>query len=253
MTVQVIKINMDTTTCSGSVCVDDILDLENIQSPCVAVDSTMCTSCENIEKLRAIDARAFNDNPLYKVFGIAQIKSAEAVERFWQTLHTTCGIPVPIAADMTSRKTRRIVQPSLEEFGEDLQKITRRVKRYFKGIALKKVYAHLLAFQQIALLPYKWNAELKLQIFQNREDLLRASMKQDVLQLIERYGLDFGGCHYPRELPVGVSIYVHELARATPASFESSLKFMLKQRGCAEGVLQLATDKALARPLTNRT
>lgn len=236
------------SSCSGFVCAEDILDLDDIKSPCVAVDNAVCTSCENIEKLRAIDARAFNDNPLYKVFGIGQTNSVDVVRRFWQTLHTTCGIPVPSAADMTSRKTRRVVQPSLEEFGEDLQKITRRVKRYFKGTTLKMVYTHLLAFQQIVLLPHKWNAELKLNIFKNQEEQLRASMKQDVLELIERYGLSFGGCHYPRELPVGAGIYVHELARAAPANFNESLKFLLKQRGCAEGVLQLATDRAIVSP-----
>jgi hypothetical protein len=96
------------------------------------------------------------------------------------------------------------------------------------------------------LLPQKWNSNIQLKSVTNEESLQRV-MKQDILDVVEKFQLKMGGAHHPREIPLGVWIFTHELAKASLSEFKAALEFVVSQSGCVEGVLQLATDRISRR------
>jgi hypothetical protein len=174
----------------------------------------MCTSCENIHKLRSADVVSFNQNPLRKVFGISTSSKGEQTRAFWKQLHAVCGIVVPATAYQTKKGMRPIVQPDLDKFSQSIQSISRRLR---KGDPSRKDKVNLLlALQQMALLPQKWNMEIRLKAVSGEEALQR-KMKQDILDIVDRFQLRMGGAHHPREIPVGVWVFVRELSRANEA------------------------------------
>lgn len=220
-------------------CSEDFFTLEDISTPCVSAGDDMCTSCENIKKLRQANVVAFNDNPLAKIFGIPHA-TAKQTKQIWASLHTQCGINTPSAKESTKQQMRPVIQPDLADLTINIQKISRRLKKTEHD--RKRITQYLIAFQRMALLPYKWNADITLKTVSTEESFIRV-MKQDILDIVEKYNLKFGGAHHPREIPMAVGIYVSELTRAPSAKFTKSITFLIKQAGCAEGVIQLASDQ----------
>ena len=229
-----------TATCGNIVCSEDAITYEDIEAPCVSVGKQYCASCANIIKIRQENALDFNKNPLYKIFAISNATPAKT-KRFWTMLHDSCKIKMPTAKEMTKVGMRRIVQPDLAQFSKDLQKVQVRISQTHK----KKISTYLLAFQQMVLLPIQWNALISLKSVDSEDDLQRI-MKRNILSVLTRWKLSFTSAHHPRELPMGVAIYLSELAKSSVAKTNESLRFIMKQSGCAEGVLQIATDKLVA-------
>lgn len=209
------------------------MTLDNIEAPCISINSDLCTSCKNIKQLRELDVVGFNNDPVQKIFGIKNAIPQQS-NYLLHALETTCGIKIP-----TNTKKDPIIlisQPDLDTVSKDIQKIAQRLKKKDN-----RIIKYLVVFQQFVMLPFKWNAEITLKLIHTQEILARI-MKQDILHIIQKYELCMGGAHQPIEIPMGVGIYLHELAKAPIEKFNRSIQFLLFNSGCVEGMVQMAMD-----------
>ena len=228
--------------CGNFICDHDIIDYEDIQKPCVAANENTCTSCDNIKQLRTLDVPTFNEDPLKKMFNMKA--TPEQINDFWSQLYQTCGISTPTAQESIELQLMKVVEADVYMCQTNAQKIMSRINKICKQDLklLKKAEMYMEAFMKMVLLAPIWN-ERTIQEPNLREDDFQTTMRNDILAVIMEHKLLFGGAHHPREIPVAISIYLDELSSASDLKLLESIKFMTKQKGCAEGVLQLAIDK----------
>lgn len=228
--------------CGKFVCEHDVFDFDDIETPCVAAGESACTSCENIHQFRKLDAHAFNEDPLQKLFNIKG--STKQLDEFWVQLHQTCGISKPTAQEHNGPGLMEVVGADIDLCESNVQAILLRmgIFRRHEPRLLKKMEIYLEAFMEMVLLVPIWNERIAKEPNLQEEDF-QASMRQDILAIIMKYKLSFGGAHHPREIPLAISIYLDELSQVSDLILLESIKYITKQKGCAEGVLQLAIDK----------
>lgn len=222
--------------CGDFDCTEDTITLDEIESPCISAGKNLCTSCKNIEMLRAQNVIAFNDNPLHKIFGISN-PSKKYTKDFWKLLHEKCGITIPSAK---KTKNIQIVEPDFKMLLESSTKISNRFLRD-KQHDHKEHVRYLLGLQSMANLAQGWNLQLKF-IPAKSIERFEVTMKQDILDIVQKYKLRIGGSHYPREIPLAAALYLNALGTSNLKKFRKSLDFLTKQSGCLEGVLQLSMD-----------
>lgn len=226
-------------SCSSKryLCSEDVVTLDDIESPCVSVDENNCTSCENVRLIRKENVSAFNESPLLKLFGKkADQKTSKA---FWKTLNQICDIKIPSSTTNVEKKQiQLIVGPDMNDFESNSKHVFQRSSR-LKNADVYKI--HLLALYEIALLTSKWNAYIRMKMA-NTEEALQEKMKRDVLDVLLQSKVKFGAAHHPREFPIAVGIYMSQLAKAPTKPFKRSLHVLSTTKACAEAVLQAATD-----------
>jgi len=222
-----------THRCGDHICIYDSITYDDIKPPCISVGNDMCVSCETVKSTRIHDPEAFNDNPLAKLFALENA-STQQTKQIWAQLGKQCGIKRPT---MTKQKQKQkfVVEPDLNQVSRDMQKISSRLKPRKRH----QIINWLLVLQRISTMAYHWNTMIKLGIHKREIDIT-AAMKRDILSIVQ--DVKCGGSHHPRELPIGVSIFLNEWAKSKSEKFQKIVKFLNTSGGCMEGKIQIATE-----------
>lgn len=227
-------------TCAGreTICVDDIIDFDDIQEPCVSTQDShgqeLCTSCANIQIIQKANPILFHDNPLNAIFAITK-PSPEALDRIWMDLKRACGVQRPTAT--TSLGPVPVVLPDRTLLNTNIFIIDRRSGNH------PLVRKYLVALQEIVKQGEYWNCK-------QEEDpqCSERRMKQDVLEALQPVKDKIGGSHHPRELPLGIGLFLHTWATASDLGFKQIQRKLLNSSGCIEGVLSIASQAATTAP-----
>ena len=221
--------------CGNFVCSEDALTYDEIVPPCISAGVDMCVSCKTVTDTRAHDIESFNDNPLAKLFAIEK-SSKQEVNEIWRQITTQCGIKKP---SMVRKTPTYVVEPDLQQVSRDIQSISKRIS---SKLTKRKVGLWLIALQRVASMAQRWNMTIKLGVYKRKCDLLKY-MKGEILDALKN--VKCGGSHNPREMPIGIAIFLRAWAKSDNTRFKKVLNFLLRGEGCMEGKIQVATEMAI--------
>jgi hypothetical protein len=181
------------------------------------------------------DKTGFHRNPLQFIFNM-QNTTEEDQAKFWTQLQLQCGVSrrhvvVPDPAENV------IVVPNPLFVAQNVRTILRRTRRWWRASDIER---RLRLLHMITLLSSRWR----------NSGAPVLDMKEDVLRAIARFRLRgnrsrVGYCNQPHRIAAGIATFLAVAASATDDRLWDSLRTLVTQSGCLEGLLSVATQKLL--------
>jgi hypothetical protein len=218
----------------GFICEEDAVTFDDLNAPCIN-HKEQCINCETVKEIMNADPVSFRRNPYYILFG----EKIDKVE-FRNLIERTCGIKVgpPPPPDA---KVGELILPSKSHFEKNVKKIRRKLPQNKELNTFKK---YLKLYESVIKESENWAKDIEKY---PSEEILVRDMKQFILDEIIRLKIkNMGGCHYPRQILFGISVFVNALANTKSGEkFENAIKFVLddSHAACFEATLQMATQK----------
>jgi hypothetical protein len=225
--------------CGGTLeCTEDAITLDDLESEeCVAFHETpeenSCVSCDTVKSIQTSNKKAFDTDPIEKIFGKRATRSQTAKMR--ELLKNNCNIESK--------------EPAVEQLQKiyvfDESKIASFVAKISAKLNAKqnKKYKKYLTLLITTLAKTKqWNA-----LIENNsvisEEVLKDIMKRDLLTLITDLRItNIGFAHNPRNIIMAAYGFLERASEASHTKLSLALLKLSDSTACYEGVLGLAEN-----------
>lgn len=213
---------------------DDCVSFSESQSEngCVNCEH-LCVSCNTVTAIRNDNKKAFDKDPINKLFGKPATRSQ--TKKLRELMSQKCNID--------SKEPEIELLQEIYEFPEkNIITFAENIKNKMNEKQLQ-VYAKYIDFLQIILkqIP-KWNTMIKKNNVDSEENL-EQKMKQDMLMIILESKIpNIGFAHHPRHVLTGCYAFLQHSSSATKEKVAIAFQRLVSQTGCFEGVLSLAEN-----------
>jgi hypothetical protein len=212
------------------VCEEDFFSMDEITDPskCVAIEDNLCTTCDSISGARTANPKGFNDDPIYALF--AKKSTAEETEAFWDTLTERCDIKRPATHGQKIESAFYVIEPDYD----DLEHSTNISLHRIANLSLidTNSFRFLKTINKIANTP-----RTAKHILQKDSD--GTAYMAYLRELLQSDRCSSKLIHHANELPIGIGLFLHQLAIAKQSTFIKVIKFINTEPGaCVEAVLE---------------
>ena len=216
----------------GYLCIDDIIDYEEISDPatCVALEDGTCTTCANVLNTQKNNYSLFRDNPIKAIFNID--KTIQKNNEFWKVLTEKCGIVRPSTSEQPTPEFY-IAEPDYAKLTDDHATIQQRIQQLARDGKIKNVNASafIAAIYKLAISPSKVDFSSK----SEPKPFLTSMFKQ----ILQEEHCSSQLIHEPIELPINIQTFFQQLVDVPESGFAEVVDFLdKKHEACLEAILE---------------
>ena len=216
------------------VCEEDAVTFDEITdaSKCVAIADNVCTTCDTISGARSSNPQTFNKDPIYAVF--AKKSNEQETESFWDTLDEKCDIKRPATHGQKEEPVFYVIDPDYDDVDQSTAIVLLRINKL--RLNNTNAYRFLNTINAIANSPR--TAKHIIQMDRDGSAYMRY-----LRDLLESDKCSSKLIHHANELPIGIGLFLHQLANSKNSGFIKVVQFLNKNpSACIEAVIEECTS-----------